>query len=570
MWGRLARRKSFDHDNRRWAIAIVCWLGLTFCHASSPPLLAAPPGKLAATSFGAAGEVAGSLHVLDTGNGRWMIDCGATERNSAGQPAPGTTPGEPLESSVAQSLPPGVESASAVFLTHAHADHLGRLPLLVEREFAGPIYLTEATAAIAAPMLRTLLRSDLDTVRRWTWAKPSRERAERDRKALYVHWRPCRHRQEIAPAACEEATCAMRELRDRFGGATGHLKVALCNECLGQQVEAVLRHARPVKYDVPTVVAPGVGVTFLDAGHIPGSASILFDVDLRGQQRRVLFSGDLGNHLSPLLSAPRPAPRVDAVFVEATYGPISRKAAVREQPAAFRRTVAEAVAAGGVTWIPCFALERTQRVFYELHVAQRAKLLPERLPIYCPSPTAREVTAVYNALRPRGWFSPAMAADADAFSPQEVLFRQPPEKRLPRPCVIISTGDLLVAPWMRRLLGSLLAEPSTNILLVGYQPAESAGELLLHGAATLDVDGQAVRVRAKVHCFSCFSGHADASEIDAWLGNIPKQATVVLVHGDREQLIERAAQLRHQGRSHVVIAEPGKAIGLACAVFHGP
>ena len=167
---------------------------------------------------------------------------------------------------------------------------------------------------------------------------------------------------------------------------------------------------------------------------------------------------------------------MDAVFVEATYGPISRKAAVREQPAAFRRTVAEAVAAGGVTWIPCFALERTQRVFYELHVAQRAKLLPERLPIYCPSPTAREVTAVYNALRPRGWFSPAMAADADAFSPQEVLFRQPPEKRLPRPCVIISTGDLLVAPWMRRLLGSLLAEPSTNILLVGYQPAESAGE----------------------------------------------------------------------------------------------
>ena len=399
-------------------------------------------------------------------------------------------------------------------------------------------------------------------MRHWTWAKQWRVRAAHDHKALYVHWRPCRHRQQIGNADAEQATCSMQELRDRLGGAAARVKVALCNECLAEQVEAILRQSRLVKYGVTSVVAPGVGVTFVDAGHIPGSASILFDVTLGAGKRRVLFSGDLGNHLSPLLSAPRPAPAAEAVFVEATYGPISRKLAVREQAAAFRRTVAEGVAAGGVAWIPCFALERTQRVFYELHLAQRAKLLPDRLPIYCPSPTARQVTEIYDSLRPGGWFSSAVAADADAFSPREVLFRQPSETRLPRPCVIISTGDLLASPWTRRLLGTLLAHPSTNILLVGYQPAGSAGELLLHGATTLDVDGQAIRARAKIHSFSCFSGHADASEIDAWLSNIPKPATVVLVHGDREQLVARAAQLRRQGRSRVVIAEPGKTIGL--------
>ncbi len=128
--------------------------------------------------------------------------------------------------------------------------------------------------------------------------------------------------------------------------------------------------------------------------------------------------------------------------------------------------------------------------------------------------------------------------------------------------MIIHTGDMLVAPWMRRLLGTLLTEPSTHIVLVGYQTAGSAGELLLHGATKLDIDGQAIPVRAKVHCFSCFSGHADASEIDAWLSGVSKQATVVLVHGDREQLVARAAQLRRQGRQHVIIAKPGETIRL--------
>ena len=124
-----------------------------------PPLQAAAPSKLVATSYGAAGEVSGSLHVLDTGNGRWMVDCGAVlgeARSAADLP---------------QTLPAGVESVHAVFLTHAHADHLGRLPLLVERGFAGPIYMTEATAALAVPMLRAEARGNRSQPRHWSWSK---------------------------------------------------------------------------------------------------------------------------------------------------------------------------------------------------------------------------------------------------------------------------------------------------------------------------------------------------------------------------------------------------------------
>lgn len=543
---------------------LLCWaFAAVLCTLAPLPLEAAAPSRLAATSYGAVGQVSGSLHVLDTGNGRWMIDCGAViSENHLGHAADVAGDGQGTED-VPQTLPAGVESAAAVFLTHAHADHLGRLPLLVDRGFTGPIYMTEATAALAVPALRVLLRSDRTIVRDWTWSKERRGSAESNRKALYVHWRDCQFRNETSAENIEQATCSTQELFDRFDHQTPKVKVALCNACIDRQIESVLRHVHPVKYSVATAIAPGVQVTFLDAGHIPGSASVLFNVALGNKNRRVLFSGDLGNGLSPVLPAPKPAPAADAVFVESTYGPISRKASVAQERSVFRRAVGEATGQGGVTWIPCFALDRTQKLLHELHLAQQEKLLPEQIPIYCPSPTAKEVTTLYVAHRGSGWFPPAIAADAHAFSPNEVRTTVPSGKKLPRPCIVISTSDILLAEWMRDLWATLLPEPSTNILLVSYQFPGSAGELLLHGAKTLDVDGKAVPVQAKVQAFSCFSGHADASQVDAWLGNVATDATVVLIHGDKPSLDGRAEQLKAQGRPNVIVAQPGQAIDLA-------
>jgi metallo-beta-lactamase family protein len=250
------------------------------------------------------------------------------------------------------------------------------------------------------------------------------------------------------------------------------------------------------------------------------------------------------------------------VYIDTTYGPIHRKASVRQQPALFRRTMGEAVAQGGVTWIPCFSLDRTQKILYELHLAQREKLLPEKLPIYCPSPTAKEITSLYREHLRNGWFSPAVANDAGAFSPREVRGTVPSAQRMPRPCIVISTSDLLGVEWIRQRLADLLPDASTTMMLVGYQPSNTAGERLLHGATTLTIDGQSVAVRAKVHSFSCFSGHADAAEVDAWLANVPKEATVVLVHGDPEELTARAEQLRGQGRRRVIVAKQGEAVEL--------
>ena len=182
--GRAGRPRSGRATCR---IVLTCCI----CAALLPPVRAAEPSKLVAVSYGAAGQVAGSLHVLDTGNARWMVDCGAVIGKKGTVPFSPTRKLGPSPSAdfadnrVAETVPAGLESVAAVFLTHAHTDHLGRLPLLVERGFAGPIYMTEATAALAAPMLRAEVRYDRVQPRHWAWSKESLARAEDGHRSLY-------------------------------------------------------------------------------------------------------------------------------------------------------------------------------------------------------------------------------------------------------------------------------------------------------------------------------------------------------------------------------------------------
>jgi len=565
---------------------VFCGLGgLLICGAAIALSLLqeARPSRLVSVSHGAAGEVSGSLHLLDTGNGLWMIDCGAVIENEYEEDRESPEPPTALKSenaaeieeplprlppragrgfSIPQSLPPEAIKASAVFLTHAHTDHLGRLPLLVEQGYKGAIYATEITAALAVPMLRVLARCDHARVRCWKWSKSRFAEAIAEGKPLFLHWQGCPWCEKIVATDLEHTECSLEELLARFAAEQPKLKTVLCEKCMEAEIAAVCRLFRTVEYNTPIKVAEEVQVTFLDAGHIPGSASVLFEVELEGKTRRVLYSGDLGGGLSPLVRRPEPAPPCDVLFVETTYGTACRKPEVRSERAKFRRAVGEALSQNGVLWIPCFSLDRTQQVLYELRQAQREKLLPRQIPIYCPSPTAREVTSLYNAHLQDHWFPQDVARDSSAFSPGKIFVTVPTLARLPRPCIIISTSDFLLSPWMRRLLRELLPEPSTSIFLVCYYDPAGSGGKLKSGATTLEIDGVETPVRARVQSFQCFSGHADAADIDAWLTHVPKKATLILIHGDREELSERAAQLREEGWEKIIIAEPGKQIDL--------
>jgi metallo-beta-lactamase family protein len=349
---------------------------------------------------------------------------------------------------------------------------------------------------------------------------------------------------------------------------------------------------RRIGYDKPMEVAPGVSVTMLYAGHIPGAASVLFEMRVGEKKRRVLFSGDVGNDLSPLFAGPKPAPDVDAVFVETTYGPTLRDPSVNEERAQFRRAVGEAVDRGRVAWIPLFALDRTQKILHELRLAQKEGTLSERVPIYCTSSTALEITAIYRQHRQDGWFRDSVASDPLAWSPGGLRKSPGLPKNLPRPSVLLTTSGMLDNGPSRTLVSRLVPDKSTAIFLVGYQDPASPGGMLMkaagllregtrdqasltraaaglpsdnakkpQAAAVLELDGQ-IPVRAAVRYFRCFSAHGDAKDMDAWLSKIHRGATVILVHGGPWELTTRAEQLIKQGWRDVRIAKPGEPIEL--------
>ena len=514
------------------------------------------PTRLVVTCWGAAGRVSGSLHVLDTGNGRWMIDCGAFFPDGEGADA------QHEADQLSAALPDDAARVGALLLTHAHADHSGRVPLLVNAGFRGPIFATQPTIQLLEPMLGNAVRFDRQQMRTWVWSKRSRARVQSTGRKMAVHWRDCHYAQSIAKHNFATATGTAEELEAMLRRSEPPVAPTLCRACVPTEVEAILTQARPVEYGVPIPLAPGVRAGLLDAGHIPGSASVVVEVQLEGRRRRVLFSGDLGSDLSAVTAGPRPAPNVDAVFVEATYGTTRRDPEVAHQRRQFRQRVGEAVARGGVVWIPCFALDRTQRILYELRLAQDEGLLPDSIPIYCPSPTANEVTALYRKHHRAGWFREEVAARADPFSPHEILTTVPSPARLPRPSIIISTSDITYTDWMRRMLRALLPEPSTAMMLVGYSDPHAATGRLKAGARELAIDGKPTPVAAEVHSFGCFSGHGDATDIDRWLSHIHPSAPILLIHGGPEELKTRAAQLREGGRRNVHVPVYGKRIDL--------
>ena len=203
--------------------------------------------------------------------------------------------------------------------------------------------------------------------------------------------------------------------------------------------------------------------------------------------------------MSPLLTRPRPAPPVDAAVIECTYGPIHRKATVRQQPAEFRRAVGQTIADGGVAWIPCFSLTGPKN---PLRTAS------------CPkgkiaARAAGDLLSFAGGPGSNGGLSQAsdgrlvfanVAARLQAFFPHEVRRTLNPSSNLPRPCIIISTSNLLgTAPWMQRLLADLLPDPKPGVFLVGYQLPNTVGLQLLRGAKELEIDGRSVAMQAKIH-----------------------------------------------------------------------
>ena len=506
--------------------------------------------EVAVTLYGAAGEASGAMAIVEFQRSAWMVDCGAFQPEGRDESASR----EDAAARKNQILPRDATAASGVFISHAHRDHIGRLPLLVHQGYRGPIYMTDATASLAKVMLRSEIIYDEHRVRRWIWSA----RSAAEKAYTPIHWMAeCESSRAINARNRREKNCPFSALE-----GTG-LRPRPCRKCVDHELAGITRLITVVKYGAPVAAGKGVSCTFFPAGHIPGAASILVTCHAQSKTLHMLFSGDLGNDLSTLIAGPHPAPAADVVFVEATYGARVRTPEDSETEG-FRRDLAKAATEKKIIWIPAFALDRTQKILHQVVIAQGRGLLDARVRVSCPSRTAAEITGIYrSALQHRqGWFRPEIEGHPEALSPSGLTDKLPPlsAKDWAKPIVLITTAGMMDAAASRSLLEVLLPRSDVELFLVGWQNPSSPGGQLQKGTGEVRLGGRTISCRARVHDYHCFSGHGDAHDIDRWLAPVKKTATLVVTHGDAEALRGRAGDLLAKGWTDVRVAEEGTSL----------
>ncbi|HEY7284243.1 MAG TPA: MBL fold metallo-hydrolase [Vicinamibacterales bacterium] len=431
------------------------------------------------TLLGAAGgEVTGSAYLVQTADANIMVDCGLFQG------------AQKLENFNRLPTSAALKDLDAVVLTHAHLDHTGRLPLLTRFDYKGPIYATAATMALAELILKD--------------------------------------------SAYLQGEDAKRQNRRRLESGKPPI------EPLYTQKEVDRLHAlyRRLRYDHPTLVASGMTVRAVEAGHILGSASLELTVDDGGRKKVVVFSGDIGPRGAPLHEDPVPFKHADLVFMESTYGD-KEHPSLAETAVAAREAVKATIEQGGRVLVPVFAVGRSQLLLYLLAGAfKRGTLKP--FPIFLDSPMAIRATDVYRshaelfdeealAMRRSGELSANLrsvkicqkAADSYALA------------RKPGPWMVLAGAGMCTGGRIMHHLQNHLPDPTTLLLMVGYQGRGSVGRALVDGAKEVKVAGQKVQVRARTHVLGGLSGHAGQSDLLNWFGSLASsRPRVILTHGE--------------------------------------
>ena len=429
---------------------------------------------------GAAREVTGSCHLLECGGRRLLIDCGLFQGGR--------------EQERANAAPFGFDPASidVLLLTHAHLDHCGRIPKLVKEGFRGRILATGATRDLARIVML-----------------------------------------DAASLQEEDARRAWRSGRRRGEAAAGPLYT------LDDALHAMDFFADPVAYDSEFALFEGIRATFLDAGHILGSASILLQLDIEGHSCSVLFSGDLGNPGRPILRHPTPAPAADYVVMETTYGDRPHRAlpdSVQELYEAVKQTID----GGGNVIIPTFALERTQEILYYLNQGVRKGVLSKHTPVFMDSPMAISATEIFR--RHPECFGEAFAqelAHGDPFATPNLHFSRDTSQsmainNIESGAIILAGSGMCTGGRVLHHLKHNLWRERCGVVFVGYAAEGSLARRIVDGARSVRIYGDDVRVNARVWTINGFSAHADQPALLDWLGT-SKRRQVLLVHGEYER-----------------------------------
>jgi metallo-beta-lactamase family protein len=517
--------------------------------------------------LGGATTVTGSQFLLDTGRAKVLIDCGMFQGS----------PNEAVRNRVPFAFEPS--ELDAVVLTHAHLDHCGLLPLLVREGFSGPIHCTAGTAELA-----TLVMLDSGKLHeqfakreaRWERRNPDRVAADdlaeadayREAVALATEGDAMTSEATVAataPATEREGLDPEAALRAQPASVEIDLDLPLYTK---DDAEAVLPLFSTTAYERELEVAPGVHATFLDAGHILGSAIIRLRVAADGDrpERVIVVSGDLGRPNTPIIRDPTVVETADYVLIESTYG--GREHEPSDEAVRFlAETVRLVDEADGVLLIPSFAIGRTQEIVWQLDRLISDGSIP-LLPLYLDSPMASSASDIYR--RHADYFDPETAellrsGDTPLDYPNQIITRSVEDSKAiehaPRPYMIVASNGMLTGGRVVSHLRNLIDDPSAVLLFVGYQGEGTLGAHLQAGATRVRIEGQDREVRCQIRSIGGFSAHADETELLAWLqhfgrggklGDAGFPSVVFLVHGDPEAQIALEPKVRALGyETHV-------------------
>jgi metallo-beta-lactamase family protein len=430
---------------------------------------------------GAAHAVTGSCYEIETERSRVLVDCGLFQ---------GSKSERELNYGAFPFLP---EVIDAVVLTHAHIDHSGLLPKLVKQGFSGPIHATRATVDLCSVML-----PDSAHIQEMEVEQLNRRNARRGRPM-------------VAPIYTTE------------------------------DAAACLTAFRSAEYDAWVSVAGGVRARFWNAGHLLGSASVELEIEQPGIDRplRLLFSGDIGPDHKLLQFDPEAPSDLDYLICESTYGDRDRGDSSPEQ----RRSllldeIRNAQRAGGPLIIPSFAVERTQELLVDLFLIMKGGDIPTA-PVFVDSPLATRASGIFE--RHAGEIQEGDVL-RQALNSRNVHFTETVEQsksinRLSGFFVVIAASGMCDAGRIRHHLKANLWRKNATVMMAGFQAQGSLGRILADGATSVRIQGEEVQVKARIRQIDLYSGHADATELVAWVEDrLPVKQAIFLTHGEESGL----------------------------------
>ena len=463
------------------------------------------------TFCGAAGTTTGSKHLITVNGQRILLDCGLYQGRRS----------EAFERN--RDFPFDPQQIDVVVLSHAHIDHSGNLPHLCKRGFSGNIFATPATRDLCSIMLPDaahIHESDIN------WLN--------------------RHRKN-----------------DNLPLLKASYTIEDAEKCMRQFVS--------VNYHRPMIIADGVTMTFIDAGHVLGSAQVILDIDDRqtGKKSRLLFSGDIGRPNNDLLADPEACEKVDHIIMESTYGGRHHELAT-DSNEHICRIIRRILQQKGKLIIPAFAVERTQQLLYTLDQLRHEGCFP-LIPTFVDSPLAVKATEIFrlhvDELKPTVHEAAFMRNDPFGFEGLQLVRDVNESKNLNKlkgAAIIISASGMAESGRILHHLRNNVGNDHNIILFVGYCAENTLGWKLREGHQHVNILGDEFEVHAGIEILDSFSGHADHDELLGWFNRVqgPKK-NVFLVHGepDRSSALKAALDAKHE-ESSVKIAVMNQAVEL--------